>query len=115
MSRRILIVEDNPGGREMLRLLLELWGYEVQVAEDGPRGVGTALRWRPDVAVIDIGLPGLTGHQVATQIRAALDGAIRLIALTAYCTERDAALAAGFDVFLTKPAAPAELERALAG
>src|SRR5262249_52886350 len=69
---RVLIVEDNRDSRESLRWLLELWGHEVEVAEDGQRGVAKALHWKPDTAVVDIGLPLLDGYQVARQVRAAL-------------------------------------------
>jgi CheY-like chemotaxis protein len=100
----------------MLRLLLETVGFEVKVAEDGRRGVETALAWRPDAAVVDIGLPVLNGYQVAEQVRAALNRHILLIALTGYAqfADRQAAFQAGFDVHLTKPADPQELCRLLA-
>ena len=91
--RRVLVVEDNPYGRETLRLLLDAWGFDVQVASDGGEGTRKALEWRPQAAVVDIGLPVLSGHEVARQLRAALGRAIRLIALTAYGTEREKALA----------------------
>ncbi len=104
--RRILVVEDNPDGREMLQTLLELWGFEVQVAEDGPTGVAQALAWRPDVAIVDIGLPGLSGYEVAVQLRARMSGRLLLIALTGFCQPQDRRKAsdAGFDHYMTKPA-----------
>jgi CheY-like chemotaxis protein len=113
---RVLIVEDNRDSRESLRWLLELWGHEVEVAEDGQRGVAEALRWKPDTAVVDIGLPLLDGYQVARQVRAALRDRVVLIALTGYGKpeDRSRALQAGFDVFLTKPADPQCLQRVLA-
>ena len=113
--RRVLIVEDHPDGRQALALLLRLWGFEVEVAEDGPQGLGKALDWHPDVALLDIGLPGLDGYEVARRVRAALDGHIRLVALTAWGQpeDRDRALRAGFDVHLTKPADPVALSRLL--
>ena len=116
-SRRVLLVEDHPDSREMLRLLVELWGHQVEVAGDGLQGVRKALSWRPDVAVVDIGLPVLDGYEVARRLRAALNDDIRLIALTGYCQTRDRqnALDAGFDVHLTKPADTAELARLLGG
>ncbi len=105
-SRRVLLVEDNPDSREMLRFLLGLWGHHVEAAADGAQGLAKALDWRPEVAVVDIGLPQLDGYEVARRVRAALDGGVRLIALTAYGSEEDRrrALAAGFDHHLTKPA-----------
>ena len=113
-SGRVLVVEDNPDARLALHLLLELRGYDVEEAEDGPRGVRKALDWQPDVAVVDIGLPVFDGYEVARQVKAALGG-IRLIALTAYGRQEDRqrAFAAGFDVHLTKPADPDELCRHL--
>jgi two-component system, sensor histidine kinase len=115
--RRVLVVEDNPVGRETLRLLLRLWGCQVEAAEDGVRGVEVGLSWRPDAAVVDIGLPGLDGYEVARRLRAALGDRVRLIALTGYAefSDRRRALAAGFDVHMTKPADPEELARQLAG
>jgi CheY-like chemotaxis protein len=75
--------------------------------------VAKALGWRPEVAILDIGLPLLDGYEVARRLKAALDGEVRLIALTGYGSdeERTRAFAAGFDHHLTKPAAPEELRR----
>src|SRR3954471_10914975 len=81
---RILVVEDSPDSRWALCLLLELRGYHVQEAGDGQEGVRKALAWHPDAAVVDIGLPLLNGYEVARQVKAALGGGIRLVALTAY-------------------------------
>jgi len=105
-SRRVLLIEDNPDSRETLRMLMECWGHRVEVAEDGPTGLQKALDWRPDIGVVDIGLPRLDGYQVARQVRAALKNDIFLIALTAFGQphDRERALAAGFDVHLSKPA-----------
>jgi signal transduction histidine kinase/ActR/RegA family two-component response regulator len=113
---RILVVEDNHDGRESLRDLLELWGHSVETAENGPDGVEAALTWLPDVGLIDIGLPGLDGNEVAQRIRAALDGdALVLIAMTGYGQPEDRrrALQAGFDAYLVKPVDPDELARTL--
>ncbi len=115
-SLRILVVEDNRDGRESLRDLLEIWGHEVEVAETGPEGVKAALASRPDVALIDIGLPGLDGNEVAQRIRADLEsGGMPLIAMTGYGQPEDRrrALQAGFDAYLVKPVAPEELARTL--
>ena len=108
---RVLVVEDNRDGREMLRLLLQTAGYEVEVARDGVEGVELALRDRPQVAVIDIGLPRLDGYQVAQQLRAALGPKIFLITHTSHGRpeDRQRALQAGFDVHLVKPVDPGEL------
>jgi CheY-like chemotaxis protein len=113
--RRVLVVEDNPDSRLSLLILLEMRGYDVEEAGDGLRGVRKALAWQPAVAVVDIGLPVFDGYAVARQLKAALGGSIRLIALTAYGRpeDRQRAFAAGFDVHLTKPADPDELCRHL--
>jgi CheY-like chemotaxis protein len=115
ISRRLLLVEDNPDGRDTLRLVLELSGFEVEVAEDGVAGLRLALSWRPDAAVVDIGLPLLDGYEVARRIRETLDGHIFLVALTGYGRDEDRrrAFQAGFDVHLTKPADLDELARLL--
>jgi signal transduction histidine kinase/CheY-like chemotaxis protein len=113
---RVLVVEDNRDGRESLRDLLELWGHEVELAENGPQGVELALAMQPDVALIDIGLPGLDGNEVAQRVRAALDGdRTALIAMTGYGQPEDRrrALQAGFDAYLVKPVDPDELCRTL--
>jgi len=106
LSCRVLLVEDNADSRETLRAILEIWGYTVEAVENGVRGVDRALKWRPEAAVVDIGLPGIDGDQVARRVRAALGRRIFLIALTGYCLDRDRrqALDAGFDVHMAKPA-----------
>ena len=105
-GRRVLVVEDHRDNRESLRTLLRLWGFCVETAADGRQGVAKALVYRPQVAIIDIGLPGLDGYQVAEQVRTALGRQVKLIALTAYShvEDRMRALEAGFDNFMTKPA-----------
>ena len=111
------MVEDNLDGRESLRDLLELWGHRVELAENGQQGVDRALAARPDVALIDIGLPGLDGNEVARRIRAAFGTArMVLIAMTGYGQPEDRrrALQAGFDFYLVKPVDPANLARLLA-
>ncbi len=117
-SRRCLVIEDNVDAAESLALLLELSGHETEVAFDGAAGVETARRFRPDVVLCDIGLPGgLDGHGVARAFRADPDlRSAFLIALTGYGQEEDRrrALEAGFDAHLTKPADIDELKRMLA-
>ncbi len=114
---RVLIVDDNVDGAEMLAALLELSGHEVRTAFDGPTGLQAALDHTPDVVLLDIGLPGLTGIEVADRIRrqSALGGTV-LVAMTGYGQESDRKRSreAGFDHHLTKPADIAELENILA-
>jgi signal transduction histidine kinase/CheY-like chemotaxis protein len=109
--RRILVVEDNEDSREMLRHLLMLDGHQVYEAADGPAGLEAAVRLRPDIAFVDVGLPGLDGYAVARQVRAETGAAIRLVALTGYGQPEDRRLAleAGFDAHIVKPVAPESL------
>jgi DNA-binding response OmpR family regulator len=113
---RVLVVEDNADCRASLDALLGLKGFGVEVAADGPQGLAKALAGRPDAAVIDIGLPGLNGFEVARCVRAALGPGVLLVALTAYDGEeyRARGLASGFDRYLVKPTDSAELVRLLA-
>jgi PAS domain S-box-containing protein len=117
-GRRVLVVEDNADARESLRLLLEVSGHEVDAVEDAPRALDRLAAFRPHVALIDLGLPGLDGYALARLIRER-DGArhVYLIALTGYgqADDQRRAHAAGFDVHLTKPVDPARLQALLAG
>jgi signal transduction histidine kinase len=111
--RHILIVEDGADNRESLQELLEGMGHKVDTAIDGERGVEQALAGRPEVALVDIGLPRLDGYEVARRIRGAMGSKIFLIALTGYGQpdDRARAAAAGFDVHITKPLDFRTLER----
>jgi PAS domain S-box-containing protein len=115
VSRHVLIVEDNPDGRETLQTLLKLLNHRVDVAEDGREGVAKALALRPQVALIDIGLPTLDGYQVARQVRAALGNSVFLIALTGYgqAEDRRRTAEAGFDAHLVKPVDTEQLSQLL--
>jgi CheY-like chemotaxis protein len=115
--RRVLVVEDHADAREMLCAALRLEGHEVFVAEDGPRGIEVALQRRPDVALIDIGLPGLSGYEVATRIRTALGRRATLVALTGYGQpeDRQRSHAAGFDAHVIKPVSVEDLNTVLDG
>ena len=114
--RHILIIEDNRDGRDSLALLLGMLGHRIDTAEDGESGVQAALSLGPEVALIDIGLPKLDGHAVATRLRAELGKRTRLIALTGHSQpeDRQRALEAGFDAHLAKPVDLDELQRILA-
>jgi signal transduction histidine kinase len=115
---RILIVDDNEDAREMLRVHMTMQGHEVHEASDGLAGVELAVSVKPDVALIDIGLPGLDGYQVARRIRARMDGRpIRLIAFTGYgqADDRLHALEAGFDAHVVKPVLPERLADIIGG
>ena len=115
-QRHVLLIEDSEDNREMMRELLEMEGFRVDVACDGADGIEQALALRPAIAIVDIGLPEMDGYEVARQVRAALGAGITLVALTGYSQpeERARAAAAGFDVHLTKPVNLADLEAILA-
>jgi CheY-like chemotaxis protein/two-component sensor histidine kinase len=116
--RRVLVIEDHRDSAETLRRILDLHGYDVAVAHDGPTGLEETRQTRPDVVICDIGLPGMDGFAVAASLRAdpALTG-IRLIALSGYGREEDIRRArdAGFDGHIVKPASPDALVRQIEG
>jgi CheY-like chemotaxis protein len=101
---RILLVDDNVDACEMLRTALEGAGHVVSAATNGPDGIEIARAFRPEIAVLDIGLPGMDGYELASQLRS-LYPHIRLIALTGYgqVGDLEAATAAGFDAHCAKP------------
>ncbi len=107
-SLRILLIDDNVDAGVMLSVLLEMSGHEVEIALDGPGALTSYARQRPQLVLCDIGLPGMSGYEVARRIRQEPCGEGRapvLIALTGYDgpTDRARALAAGFDHHLAKP------------
>jgi CheY-like chemotaxis protein len=105
-GRKVLIVDDNVDALESLAMLLEMQGYAVQMASSGLAALDIAERSPPDVAVLDIGMPGLNGYEVARRIRSEPWGAaMRLIALTGWGQAEDVqrARASGFDHHVTKP------------
>jgi PAS domain S-box-containing protein len=114
---RVLVIDDNVDAAQSLAKLLEITGHEVQVAYDGPSGLEAALAMRPDLVLLDIGLPGLDGYEVAQRMRqqATLKNIV-LVALTGYGqdTDRQRSQEAGFDHHLVKPAKFAEIEKILA-
>jgi CheY-like chemotaxis protein len=113
---RVLIVEDNDDSRMTLEKLLRLYGCEVMTAADGHAGFECISRMRPDVAVVDIGLPQMDGYEVARRVRNERWGdRVKLIALTGYgrAEDRLAVMQAGFNAHLVKPVNPAELVRVM--
>ncbi len=103
---RVLLVEDNVDVADALAMLLEVLGHSVEVTHDGLAALETMQRTRPDVMLIDIGLPGIDGFEVARRVRAAPGGSsMLLVALTGYGRDedRERTRAAGFDYHLTKP------------
>jgi two-component system CheB/CheR fusion protein len=116
-TRRVLIVDDNSDAAESLALVARSWGHQVAVAKDATAAIDLARAFRPETALLDIGLPGMNGHELARHLRA--DPAHRdlfLIAMTGYgqADDREVAREAGFDVHLVKPADLDELKELLA-
>jgi two-component system, sensor histidine kinase len=111
----VLLVEDNPDSRRTLARLLKLYGHRVETADDGPRGLEKALARRPEVVLLDIGLPGMDGFEVGRRIRDGLGDQVFLIALTGYGQpeDRERVRRAGFDLHLVKPVEPDTLNRLL--
>ena len=106
---RLLVVDDNADARETLAMLLEASGYEVQTAANATAALEVAERIRPELALLDIGLPGMDGYALAARLRATPQlQPLRLVALTGYGSESAAARAreAGFDEHLVKPTEP---------
>ena len=113
---RILVADDNRDAAESLALVLRFSGYEVSIAFGGVEALEIGNRDRPIAAIIDIGMPGMSGHEVARRMRLEAWGRNAvLIALTGWGQEQDkqAAKAAGFDEHLTKPVDPDDVERVL--
>ncbi|MFN3649780.1 MAG: ATP-binding protein [Armatimonadota bacterium] len=116
--RRVLIVDDNRDAVETAAELVSLWNYEVRTAGSGFEALAAAAEFRPDVVLLDIGMPVMDGFEVARRLREhPATSASRLVALTGYGQEEDRqrTAAAGFSDHLTKPLEPALLERLLAG
>jgi CheY-like chemotaxis protein len=114
VRRRLLVVDDNLDAANALRYLLENDGHEVKVAADGATGVALAREFKPDVLLLDIGLPRLSGYEIAKLVRS--DESLRnvvIIAITGYgqAEDRARAMASGFDHYLTKPVEFGELRR----
>jgi PAS domain S-box-containing protein len=113
---RVLVVEDNEDTLELVQMWLRNLGHEVQGASDGTAGLESAITMRPDVALVDIGLPGIDGYEVARSVRASDAGSgIYMVAVTGYGRPEDRARAldAGFDAYIVKPLDVAGLKRAL--
>jgi CheY-like chemotaxis protein len=113
---RILVIEDNSDAAETLGDLLRLFGHEAEIALSGSTGVEVARSVQPDVVLCDIGLPGMDGYAVASNLRSEpATRAARLVALTGYGrdSDRQRTREAGFDLHLVKPVEPLELKRLL--
>ena len=116
-SRRVLVVDDNMDSAEMLAVMLKQWGHEARLAYDGETALREVDSYRPDLVLLDIGLPGLSGYAVAEQLsRGARPDRPQLVALTGYGQDTDVAraLEAGFDQHLLKPVDFGRLQAVLA-
>jgi CheY-like chemotaxis protein len=116
-KRRILVADDNADAAESLAVLLELFGHEVRIANDGAQALQVAEEFRPDTAFLDIGMPKMNGYKVAQNLRKAPWGVrMRLIALTGWGQEDNKRQAeeSGFDHHVTKPVDPDRLEKLIA-
>jgi CheY-like chemotaxis protein len=113
---KVLVVDDNVDSAEMLAVLLRLKGNDVRIAYDGPSAVTMAVEYQPAVSLIDIGLPGMSGYEVAKELRRRCGSAMGLIAVTGYGQDEDRRRSreAGFDEHLTKPVAFDVLEKHVA-
>lgn len=101
---RILLVDDNPDQLAMLRVLIQSLGHEVRTESAVPQAIDTARRFQPEIAFIDLGLPGMNGHELGRALKAELPG-VRLYALTGLGgeEERERSMEAGFHGHLVKP------------
>jgi CheY-like chemotaxis protein len=109
---QILLVEDHKDTAESTAIGLRLFGYEVHIASDGPHALTLAQTQQPDVVVLDIGLPGMNGYEVAKRLRQEQKNRVLLIATTGYgrsTEERLKSYEAGIDLHLTKPVGLEEL------
>lgn len=115
-GNKIVLIEDNEDACQMLQTILEFDGYDVDVEADGENGLSLILNAQPDLALVDIGLPGKDGYEIARAVRSdSANDAIHLIALTGYgqSTDRQTALEAGFDEHIVKPVDPQKLSKLL--
>ena len=115
-SRRVLVVDDNVDSAEMLAVVLQQWGHEARMAHDGESALRDVESYRPDLVLLDIGLPGLSGYAVAERVTRAGGDRPQLVALTGYGPADDVARAreAGFDFHLLKPVDFKRLQEVLA-
>jgi CheY-like chemotaxis protein len=104
-ARRVMVVEDNADNAELLRTFLQMDRHEVKVVNDGPSALELASSFQPDAVLLDVGLPGMDGLEVARRLRETRGKGLLLVALTGHAREEDRkqALASGFDHHFTKP------------
>jgi len=116
-GRRILVVDDNRDAADSLAMFLKVLGAEALAAYDGPSALDLLRDFEPSAILLDLGMPGMNGCEVASQVRQhPLGASVLLIAMTGWCQEedRDRTATAGFDIHLVKPVDPLSLEAVLA-
>jgi CheY-like chemotaxis protein len=116
MPRRVMVVDDNVDAAAMLDMLLRSLGHETRVAHEGTAALRVAEEFRPDIVLLDIGMPGIDGYEVARRLRTlAKARPMRIVAVTGWGQEgdRERSREAGFDLHLVKPVDANELSRAL--
>jgi signal transduction histidine kinase len=115
-GRRVLVVDDNTAGARAMQRLVTALGGDCRVAHNGEAGLADVREFRPDIVILDIGMPGLDGYETCRRIREEFGSSLVVVALTGWGQERDKlkAMEAGFDMHLTKPADPIVLEGLLA-
>ena len=114
---RVLLVDDNVDTLESLQILLQALGHEAEIARTPAEAIAQAASYGANVAVVDIGLPGMSGYELAPELRRASPTPLRLVAFTGYAGEEavERARAAGFDAHLVKPVDVDQLLAVLAG
>jgi DNA-binding response OmpR family regulator len=112
---RVLVVDDNYDAAESLAMMLGVLGYDVRTAHDGLEAVRAADEFHPEAALLDIGLPHVSGYDIARHIRKSRGDAVLLVAITGWGTAEDVkrSMDAGFDHHFTKPADPERLQKIL--
>jgi DNA-binding response OmpR family regulator len=113
-KRKILVIEDHPTVREVLRTLLGMEDYEVAVAPNGEAGLALADMLQPEVVILDVGMPGLNGYEVCRAIKSRAEHT-RIVMVTARTSEEDerAGRQAGADAYLRKPFSPLDILEAV--
>jgi len=112
-QRKVLIVDDNVDAADSLALMLRAMGHEVEVAHDGRSGVEISRRTRPEIVLLDIAMPEMSGYEAAREIRRFLGAGVRIIAVSGYGQDQNRCRSPepGFDQHLVKPVDPDLLKR----
>jgi CheY-like chemotaxis protein len=116
-TRRLLVVDDSPDSAETIAMALNVLGFETRAAHDGPEALSVAEEFRPDVALVDLGLPVMDGYELAGRLRERLGARVALVALTGFADEQErvARHEARFSAYLVKPVSLARLVECVSG